>query len=236
MKKLFFSLAIILAFAACKKNNEPNQPKEDPKLTEATISFEKATLDENNVMFNAGYSEDILSFSNHFESEYLYWEDFAISAVYDDTTAGYLNMFGSIAASAYDGNNFAVVFQGYYGLPTISAKQDFQPQSIYVNNSTYCYLSLLNGDSYARKFADGDFFYLTATGYDSTDKETGHVDFYLADFREGKSTIVKDWTMLDLTPLGTCRSIKFTFTSTDMGESGMNTPATAIIDKIRIKY
>jgi len=232
MKKLFFSLAIILAFVACKTNNDPKEPE----LAEKTISFEKAKLDANNVMFNASYTEDILTFSNYFDADYLYWEDFAISAIYDDTTSGYVNMFGSVAASAYDGNNFAVIYQGYYGLPTISAKQDFKPQSVYVNNSTYCYFSLLNGDSYARKFAAGDYFYMTATGYDANDKETGHVDFYLADFREGKSLIVKDWTLFDLSSLGTCRSIKFTFTSTDTGESGMNTPATAIIDKINIKY
>lgn len=240
MKKTILSIALAVAMMACK-TNEPTTPEQPgtpdtPALSEKVISFEKAKLDENNVMFNAPYSEDILSFSNHFDSEYLYWEDFAISAVYDDTTAGFMNMYGSISASAYEGNNFAVVFQGYYGLPTISAKQDFQPQSLYINNSTYTYFSLLNGDDYCRKFATGDYFSITATGYDANEKETGHTDFYLADFRDGKSLIVHDWTKLDLTPLGTCRTIKFSFTSTDMGDFGMNTPAYAIIDNVTIKY
>lgn len=240
MKKTILSIALAVAMMACK-TNEPTTPEQPgtpdtPALSEKVISFEKAKLDENNVMFNAPYSEDILSFSNHFDSEHLYWEDFAISAVYDDTTAGFMNMYGSISASAYEGNNFAVVFQGYYNLPTISAKQDFQPQSLYINNSTYCYLDLLNGSAYSKKFEAGDYFYITATGYANDSTETGRADFYLADFRDGKSLIVRDWTMLDLTPLGTCRTIKFSFTSTDMGEFGMNTPAYAIIDKLTIKY
>lgn len=244
MKKIIFPI-LAIALIACKPTNNPEQPEqpaapdttETPALTERTISFENATLDENNVMFNAPYSEDILNFSNHFESEYLYWEDFAISAVYDDTTTGFMNMYGSISASAYEGNNFAVVFHGgYYGIPTISAKQDFQPQSLRINNSTYCYFDLLNGSAYSKKFEAGDYFYITATGYDANGKETDHADFYLADFRDGKSIIVRDWTLFDLTPLDTCRSIKFSFTSTDMGDFGMNTPAYAIIDNLIIKY
>lgn len=248
MKKTLLSIAIILAMLACKsKTNEPTAPEqtttseqadtaETPSLTEKCITFERAKLDANYVMFDTPYSEDILTFSNYYDSEYLYWEDFAISAVCDDTTAGFMNMYGSISASAYEGNNFAVIFQGFYGLPTISAKQDFQPQNIRINNSTYTYFSLLNGDNYCHKFAEGDYFFITATGYDANEKETGHADFYLADFREGKSLIVRDWTLFDLTPLGTCRAIKFTFTSTDMGDYGMNTPAYAIIDNMVIKY
>ena len=228
-------------FACKSKTDEPTAPEQPdtpdtPILTEKAISFEKAKLDENNVMFSAPYSEDILTFSNYYDSEYLYWEDFAISAVYDDTTAGFMNMYGSISASAYEGNNFAVVFQGYYNLPTISAKQDFQPQSLYINNSTYCYLALLNGSDYSKKFEAGDYFYITATGYANDSTETGHADFYLADFRDGKSVIIRDWTSFDLTSLGTCRTIKFSFTSTDMGDYGMNTPAYAIIDNMVIKY
>lgn len=241
MKKTLFIIIIAAAMFSCKKNNnEPTAPTtpDEPKLTEKSISFENAVLDSNKVMDNVPYTEDILTFNNYYDTAYSYWAGFAISAVYNDTNPSpYENMYGSITGSAYDGNNFAVIYYDSYNCtPTISAKQDFQPQNIRINNSTYGYFDLSNGSTYSKKFETGDYFYITATGYDAKEKETGHADFYLADFRDGKTLIVRDWSIFDLTPLGTCRSIKFTFTSTDMGDWGMNTPATAIIDYITIKY
>ena len=228
MKKVIFSLVLALVLTACVSI--------DPKYSSATISFEDAVLDENNVMFSTPYSEESLTFSNYYDPEYLYWEDFAISAVYDDTTPDYTNMFGSITASAYEGNNFAVIFQGYYGVPTISCDNDFWPNSLHITNSTYTYNTILNGNAYSEAFADGDFFYVTITGYDSNDVETGHVDVYLADYREGKSEILNTWNAVDLSAIGFCRKMTFTFTSSQNNEFGILTPAYALIDNLLIKY
>jgi hypothetical protein len=59
---------------------------------------------------------------------------------------------------------------------------------------------------------------------------TGKVEFYLADFRNGKSLIVKDWTYVDLSSLKLVDRIKCTLTSSDNGDYGMNTPGYFCID------
>ena len=48
----------------------------------------------------------------------------------------------------------------------------------YITNSAYAYTSMLNGDAYAKKFAQGDWFKLTITGLDADGKETGTKEFY----------------------------------------------------------
>ncbi|MDP2337269.1 MAG: DUF4465 domain-containing protein, partial [Bacteroidota bacterium] len=57
----------------------------------------------------------------------------------------------------------------------------------YVTNSTYAYLSMKNGDPFAKKFGgpsgnDNDWLILTIEGFDSGNKLTGKVETFLADF------------------------------------------------------
>ena len=106
---------------------------------------------------------------------------------------------------------------------------------LYVTNSTYAVLSMLNGDSFAKKFADGDWFKLTVTGYNKDGGQIGPVDFYLADYRNGKSDIIQQWTKFDLTSLGAVNKLTFTLSSSDTGTYGMNTPAYFCMDDIAIR-
>ena len=59
--------------------------------------------------------------------------------------------------------------------------------------------------------------------------------FYLADFRDGKSEIVKDWQYCDLSALGQVSKVSFTLTSSDNGDYGMNTPAYFCLDQFGAK-
>ena len=108
----------------------------------------------------------------------------------------------------------------------------------WVNNSTYAVLSMMNGDSFAKKFETGDWFKLIINAFDKNDNPTGQaVEFYLADFRTATSPgIVTEWTKVDLTPLGTnVHTVKFDLTSTDVGDWGMNTPAYFCFDNLSIE-
>ena len=77
----------------------------------------------------------------------------------------------------------------------------------------------------------GDWFKLTIKGY-YLKAETAAVDVYLADFRNNKSFLMKDWQKVDLTALGKVDSVAFSFSSSDNGDFGMNTPAYVCIDNI----
>ncbi|MBM4355857.1 MAG: DUF4465 domain-containing protein [Deltaproteobacteria bacterium] len=117
----------------------------------------------------------------------------------------------------------------------------FAPAGVFVTNSTYAYLAMTAGDDYSKKFGgvdgtDPDWFLLTIAGQDGQGKETGKVEFYLADFRDddaGKDYVIGDWTWVDLTSLGTVTELSFTLSSSDVGDFGMNTPAYLALDQVR---
>ncbi|MBO4665355.1 MAG: DUF4465 domain-containing protein [Paludibacteraceae bacterium] len=143
--------------------------------------------------------------------------------------ASWADAYRSASGGAYKGNNFAVWNQNYYG----EDKVTFDPQVVkgfFVNNNAYAVHSMCNGDEFAKKFEEEDWFKLTITGF-LDGAETGHVDFMLAE--NGK--YVNQWTYVDLSSLGEIEMIKFSMSSTDAAEYGgivyMNTPAYFAMDE-----
>jgi hypothetical protein len=66
---------------------------------------------------------------------------------------------------------------------------------------------------------------------------TGTVEFYLADFRFSNNSldyIVDQWTEVDLNRLGSAASIRLTFSGSDVGAFGLNTPAYVALDQLRL--
>ena len=100
-------------------------------------------------------------------------------------------------------------------------------QSVMVNNSTYTYLSLRNGDKFSEAFETDDWFKLTFTGYNAKGNKTGVKEFYLADFRNGKIYICSDWTKVELSSLGNVNKIEISLSSSDKG-----TPSYVCIDDL----
>ena len=100
-----------------------------------------------------------------------------------------------------------------------------------------------DGDSFAKKFGgasvnDGDFFKITLTGYEDVNlngSSTGALDIFLADYRfsdNSEDYILDSWTQFELTDLGSARSIGFSFTTTDNGDFGANTPLFVAMDNL----
>src|SRR6185437_13972491 len=86
-------------------------------------------------------------FNNSYNPKYGNWSGWSLSNVNDTTTAGYGNQYAAITGTAVAGSGtYAVAYDGgpnvaYLNLPTGSA-----PISMAVTNTTYAYLSMLNGD------------------------------------------------------------------------------------------
>lgn len=124
----------------------------------------------------------------------------------------------------------------YYSSAIEGVKELFNPQYVYVCNTSYTYYRLTVGDQWSRKFVEGDYFVLTAHGVHSDGTEST-TDFYLADCRSADSNewvIVNEWTKFDLTPLGEVSDVYFSLSSSDNGQWGMNTPAFFGIDWLSI--
>ena len=159
----------------------------------------------------------------------------------DLATAGFSNPYSAYVTPGGGGvegsSNFAVANNQTQGEATVVLPEASRVMGTYVANTTYAYLAAVDGNDGAGfvkgPFADGDWFRLDFVGLDDQGQEVGVEPFFLADYRDGKSDAVADWTWVDLTGLGdNVSQLEFRMESTDMGQFGMNTPAYFAIDNL----
>jgi len=207
-----------------------------------TLHFEHFNLPADTFLNNAGEAEGFSSgdlfLPNHYNPTYDSWSGWAISSMRDTLTPGFLNQYSAIPGAGAGGSStYAVSF--VFGSSVMHVNGG-QITGMYVTNSTYAYLSMRDGDGFAKKFGgetgeDPDFFLLTVKKYLNGTLSTDSVDFYLADYRfedPGKDYLVKNWSWLDLSALGEADSLVFLLSSSDVGQYGMNTPAYFCVDNV----
>jgi len=202
--------------------------------TAVTADGSAAPFESRGVVFNADWNQEFDCCPS----------GFAYSNKVDITTAGFDNPFSAVSLTAPGGveasANYGVGNNLRRGESIITLPQPSLVEGVFVTNTTYGYLAVLNGDDAGAGFVKGpfgadDWFRLDFIGIDADGAETGTVEFYLADFRNGESTVVDAWTWVDLTSLGdNVNTIEFEMASTDTGVFGMNTPAYFGIDNLTI--
>ena len=195
---------------------------------------------------SGGFTSNQAFHNNNYDSGWGSWDGFAYSNKTDTGSKGPSGQYTAYSNGGAGGDvtdppnsaNYGVGYVGYSGPPTVTLPESTLSEAYYTNNA-YAYWSMMEGDSFAKKFGgdtgdDPDWFMLTITGKNAG-TVTDTVDFYLADFRYQDNTqdyIVDDWTWLDLTPLGTVTSLEFALSSSDVGGWGMNTPAYFAMDDL----
>jgi len=189
-----------------------------------------------------------LAYYPHFDRGWA-WDGFVYSSETNSTVGGVGSQFSARAGGGALGTaNYGVSYvaldwaSGTYAaipntLTLLGAAYDSVLAGAYFTNTTYAYYSMRDGDAFAKKFGglsgnDPDWFKLSIGGLDPGGAATGAVEFYLADFRCGNHTIVKEWTWVDLTPLGRVAALQFTLSSSDTGGFGMNTPSCFAMDEL----
>lgn len=235
MKKNNFLLAIIslaLVLVSC-------QPETEIKTT--VVDFEDVALVDsiwNGSDLKAGFTINDVTFKNSYDSAsyggftMYFWSGFACSAKKDTQTGGYFNQYSVMAGSgALGSKQFALAYDSASVICPANANGNLKISSVMITNSTYAYLDMLNGSDYSKKFASGDWFKVIITGYLNNVKQST-VEYYLADFRDGKTVLSKTWDKIDLSSLGSVDRLSFTFDSSDKTGGWMNTPAYACIDNI----
>lgn len=182
----------------------------------------------------------------------LYNGGIALSQWNDMDSAGYTNqcsVYYRDGKSGFGGNNGSKTFavsNGYknsfsdtrpvVGFKTEGTEKIFD--HFYVNNSTYTYLCMSEGDAFCRRFSynDKDWFKLIITGLDNEGRETGEIEFYLADFRTPQSKgIVTKWTKVDLSSLGRIHQLRFNLDSNVANDFGMAVPAYFCFDDVTVQ-
>jgi hypothetical protein len=191
------------------------------------------------------FTDGLATFPNTYSvSDYGYgiseaWNGFIYSSMKDDTTAGFMNQYSAYPAMGADSSSVYAVCYNRSGSDTVSLSSATALTGAYFTNATYPYLSMKNGDAFAKKFggADGtdeDWFKLNIIGLNNG-TITDTVEFYLADFRSADNAedyLVDEWEWVDFSELGAVDKIVFSLSSSDVGQWGMNTPAYFCMDNL----
>ncbi len=226
-------------------------------LADFTTTFEDTGLGANSANNNAGPSNnfniDGNKFNNVYDTPSASAYGWAISNQTDTTTNDYHNQYSTITGGGSGGSaTYAVGFT--YGTPAYSqvggnpsdpayiSSNPFHPSDAYINlasgvspksiditNTTYSYLSMRDGTIFNAPFKQGDFQLLDIRGYDSSGRQLGDVNFYLADYRSSNPTqwyLVNTWQTVDLSSLAGSSTLQFGIQSSeDDPTNGVNTPA-----------
>jgi hypothetical protein len=242
MKKNLIHLLLLSAFilVSCEKE-EPVITKVTNLENMLTASESEWTGDKSGTEIAGVYgpvwknqfngADNLFVFDNYF-TDYS-WGGFMYTNKSDVTTSGYTNN-SAITGKAFTGKVYLTANTSQENPAVISFKDGgtYIVKGLYVTNSTYAYLSMKNGDDFAKKFGNGDWFKLEIHGKDATGNNTQAIEIYLADFRNGKTEILNEWKWVELSGLGEIQSIHFSLTSTDNGDFGMNTPSYFCADDI----
>jgi len=196
----------------------------------------------NNAAPNNGFKSGSIELPNFYDTQFDYWEGWSISADTNTTTPGFLNQYSAIVGHGALGTTaYATGYLYFPGIVRLQPNALGKPViGFYVTNSTYAYLSMRDGDSFAKKFGgetgkDPDFFLMTIKKYSGGALADDSINVYLADYRSSdasKDFILNDWKYVDLSTLGAVDSLYLRMTSSDVGVFGMNTPAYICIDQV----
>ncbi len=205
---------------------------------------------------SGGFSSQGVFFPNNYNSQWSSWDGWSYSNMRNDSTPGWGNQYsaitaGGINATETDPGIYAVAFVPTdWNSSTLSlshVKTTFSSpviaQGVYVTNTTMAYLSMRDGDAFAKKFGgptgdDPDYFKLYIWGIRPDLTSTDSIEFYLADYRFANNEldyIVNNWRWVELSSLGQIIELRYSLESSDVGTYGMNTPAYFSLGQISYK-
>ena len=239
--KLFIAVSLFgLVLTSCEPDKEIVTQVPETVTPTTLVDFEGVKLNAKGYWDGSDLTGAFVSvnstFKNSYNSSWASWTGFVCSSNVDSLTSGYANQYSVInSGGALKSKQFAIAYDSAAFICPANTYGNFSIKSLYITNSTYAYLGLKNGDygigGLGKKFVAGDWFKVTLKGYKSN-VLTSSVDIYLADFRDGKSIILKNWQKVDVSALGLVDLVTFTFDSTDKFGGWLNTPAYACIDNI----
>lgn len=225
MKKIFFVLCMFLSVNMFAKLPVADFENETGGINVAKADTCWQGADEPSLGLHLWESATYMfaSFTVDYGGYYGY-TGFTVTNETANTSTGWSQAYRSASGGAFEGSNFAV-WNDPFTTDTMIA---FLPQVVpgfYINNTAYAVNSMLNGDSFAKKFGKDDFFVLHCIGW-LNGEVVDTVDFYLA--KDG--AYVNQWTYFDLTSLGNIEAVKFAMESSDNSYGYMNTPAYFAMD------
>ncbi|MDE7025333.1 MAG: DUF4465 domain-containing protein [Paramuribaculum sp.] len=248
MKKFaFFALPLLaVGFASCSDDKDEPVAPAVPATEYEVITFsdcEFPTGKNTNVTTGGGnYTE--LGGLFQFAEKYTMVSGCVVSdlkVVSDDKDSRPKDFAVALNPSENDDNKFAVVSKYSY-LTTEDAEPSFSFEngaereiaSIDVMNSTEMHQYMTIGYYSYAPMTDGDWCKATFTGFDAAGTETGSVEVYLADFRNGASNVMSDWTTVDMKALGKVNKVMVNLTWSESWDKPSSSNYTVCVDNIKM--
>lgn len=176
-----------------------------------------------------------------------YWGNYAYSQATTNTfeIENYItDQFNNAVGGGVDNSEtFLVAFPQGGTIDVINNEDGAIIPGMYITNNAWAVDAILHGDGYSTidgtatgestgnvGFQTGDWFKLTITADNGNS-----IEYYLADYQstdESAHYYVNDWQWIDLSSLGTVKSLSFYLTSSRRNNMGMTTPGYFCLDNI----
>ena len=163
------------------------------------------------------FTEEAAVFAVDFTQEngYTYWSGFAYSNQTDLETADWNNYSAySPSGGGADGSD---TYAFYYNTSSIALTftEPVNLTNTQITNSVWAYKFMTGEDGSGHDYETGDYFKLTIKGVLESGDFTDPIDFFLGDFTNGNTTIIGDWTTVDLSSMQAVVGLQFIFSSSD---------------------
>lgn len=181
-------------------------------------------------------------FDNTYNAEYDSWSGYACANLSGNTyvpAMGYGNQYKNAAGGGADGSaSYGLIYNR--GVATYVGGEDGVPlQGVYVTNNTMLVNAVEEGDSWVGEpFGTGDYFKAVFKGTSPDGEETA-MEYYLADYRDenpDEHYVLTTWEWVDLSALGTVKSLSVSFEGSRSNEYGQTLPHYMAIDNLNGGY
>ncbi len=174
-----------------------------------------------------------------------FWGNYAYSQTATNTFSSYITdqFNNAVGGGADNSETFLVAYPQGGTIDVINNENGAVIPGMYITNNAWVVDAILHGDGMSTAdgtetgaftgnigFQTGDWFLLTITADNGKS-----IEYYLADYRSADETqhyYVNDWQWLDLSSLGTVKSLSFFLTSSRRNKWGTTTPSFFCLDNI----
>ena len=219
MKKTVLMVAALLCTFACFAQ---------------VVDFEDLTLNPNSSWIGADgtgqFTSSYLTLYNDYSSQYGSWQGFAYTNGTDTESNSYSNLSSCVGHGASNSDYYVTAYIGtdWMGdnsqIP-VAMKINTANSGNFANRGAYFCMPVLLKKWVDREYASNHFYFkLKASAY-ANGALIGDSEIMMADFTEGNSYMMNDWTYVDLSWIANADSLNFIAISNDTaGGWGINTP------------
>ena len=198
------------------------------------VDFEELTLEPDTSWIGADgtgqFTSSYLTLYNDYDNNYGSWQGFAYTNGTDAETYSFNNLSSCVGHGAGNSTYYVTAYIGsdwmggtYDPIP-VGMKINTENAGNFANRGAYFCMSVLLKGDVERTYASHQFFFkLKASAY-ANGTLVGDREIMMADFTEGHSYMMDDWTYVDLSWIENADSLNFIAMSNDTaGGHGINT-------------